>query len=417
MKAEIIAVGTELLLGQIVNTNARYLSQGLAGLGIDVYFQTVVGDNAGRLREAIRIARSRADLLLFTGGLGPTMDDLTKDVLAEELGRQLELHEPTMAKIEEIFRERGAHMVESNRRQASWIAGSVPLANETGLAVGNALQQDGTRYILLPGPPMEMKPMFEGPATAWLLQESGRGDRLYSRILRFAGIGESLLENKLIDLIQEQSDPTIAPYAKEGEVAIRLSSKSEQRSCRYGAHRGDGIAYSQPCRGVYVCGRRYPSGGSGSAAAEGSPDEAELRGELHRRVARPTGYFDSWKQRRVYGRHRYLYQWDEAQAAGYSAGTAGGRGSARGGQRVDSGSDGPENRGDDRQRLGGIHYRCCRSVHIRGQAGRSGSHRYRPQGRGCLRVYAACRKQPRDGSDTGGQACSLSAMAAYSGGW
>ena len=332
MKAEIIAVGTELLLGQIVNTNARYLSQGLAGLGIDVYFQTVVGDNAGRLREAIRIARSRADLLLFTGGLGPTMDDLTKDVLAEELGRQLELHEPTMAKIEDIFRERGAHMVESNRRQASWIAGSVPLANETGLAVGNALQQDGTRYILLPGPPMEMKPMFEGPATAWLLQESGRGDRLYSRILRFAGIGESLLEHKLIDLIEDQSDPTIAPYAKEGEVAIRLSSKSDSEAAAMGRIEETAALIRSRVGEFMYAEEDIPLEEAVLRLLRDRRMRSELRGELHRRVARPTGYFDSWKQRRVYGRHRYLYQWDEAQAAGYSAGTAGGRGSARGGQ-------------------------------------------------------------------------------------
>ncbi|QGG56594.1 competence/damage-inducible protein A [Paenibacillus sp. FSL W8-1187] len=226
MKAEIIAVGTELLLGQIVNTNARYLSQGLAALGIDVFFQTVVGDNAARIRQAIDTARSRADLLLFTGGLGPTMDDLTKDVLGDYLGRRLVVHEPTMEAMERFFASRGSHMVESNRRQANWIEGSVALENDAGLAVGNALEQDGTRYILLPGPPKEMMPMFEGPATRWLLAELGAGAPLHSRILRFAGIGESRLEHELIDLIESQSDPTIAPYAKEGEVAIRLSSKS-----------------------------------------------------------------------------------------------------------------------------------------------------------------------------------------------
>ncbi|SDT47391.1 nicotinamide-nucleotide amidase [Paenibacillaceae bacterium GAS479] len=226
MRAEIIAVGTELLLGQIVNTNARYLSQGLAAIGIDVYFQTVVGDNSARIRQAIDIARSRADVLLFTGGLGPTMDDLTKDVLADYLGRKMTLHEPTMKVMEELFASRGSHMVESNRRQANWIEGSTPLENRAGLAVGNALEQDGTRYVLLPGPPKEMMPMFEGPASRWLLSELGAGAPLHSRILRFAGIGESKLEHELIDLIETQSDPTIAPYAKEGEVALRISSKS-----------------------------------------------------------------------------------------------------------------------------------------------------------------------------------------------
>ncbi|GGG11798.1 competence/damage-inducible protein A [Paenibacillus abyssi] len=230
MKAEIIAVGTELLLGQIVNTNAQFLSQGLAELGIDVYFQTVVGDNAGRLQEAIKIARGRADLILFTGGLGPTQDDLTKDALADELGRRLVLHEPSMAKIEALFASRGAHMVESNRRQALMIEGSHPLDNETGLAVGNALTVGQTHYMLLPGPPREMKPMFEGPAKVWLRSLMGDEKPLYSRLLRFAGIGESNLEAALLDLIDKQTDPTIAPYAKEGEVALRISTKASNEA-------------------------------------------------------------------------------------------------------------------------------------------------------------------------------------------
>lgn len=161
MKAEIIAVGTEPLLGQIVNTNAQYLSQKLAELGVDVYFQTVVGDNSARLRQAIEIGRSRADLLVFTGGLGPTQDDLTKDVLADYLNRELSIHEPSMSAIEQMFSSRGIHMVESNRRQALMIDGGVPLENTTGLAVGNGLSVDGTLYLLLPGPPREMKPMME----------------------------------------------------------------------------------------------------------------------------------------------------------------------------------------------------------------------------------------------------------------
>ncbi|MBW7473225.1 competence/damage-inducible protein A [Paenibacillus oenotherae] len=226
MRAEIIAVGTELLLGQTVNTNATYLSQGLADIGIDVYFQTVVGDNAGRIHQAIELARSRAELIVFTGGLGPTQDDLTKDALARYLGREIEIHEPSMAKIESLFSSRGMHMVESNRRQANCIQGSSPLVNDAGLAVGNALSHDGTHYVLLPGPPREMKPMFNGPAKEWIRSIAGEERRLYSRVLKFAGIGESSLEQALLDLIEGQSDPTIAPYAKEGEVAIRVSTKA-----------------------------------------------------------------------------------------------------------------------------------------------------------------------------------------------
>ncbi|QYR24167.1 competence/damage-inducible protein A [Paenibacillus sp. sptzw28] len=226
MRAEIIAVGTELLLGQTVNTNATYLSRGLAEMGIDVYFQTVVGDNMGRIRQAVELARTRADVIVFTGGLGPTQDDLTKDALAAYLNKRIVIHEPSMAKIEALFSARGIHMVESNRRQANIIEGCEPLENDAGLAVGNAITVDGTHYVLLPGPPGEMKPMFDGPAKAWLRAVSGEERKLYSRLLKFAGIGESSLEQELIDLIERQSDPTIAPYAKEGEVAIRISTKA-----------------------------------------------------------------------------------------------------------------------------------------------------------------------------------------------
>ncbi|MDQ0113149.1 competence/damage-inducible protein A [Paenibacillus harenae] len=226
MKAEIIAVGTELLLGQIVNTNARYLSQKLASLGIDVYYQTVVGDNAARLRKAIEIGRSRADLLVFTGGLGPTQDDLTKDVLADYLGRGLYIHASTMERIEQLFGSRGLHMVESNRRQANMIEGCDAIDNAAGLAVGNGLEADGMLYLLLPGPPKEMMPMIDGPGEAWLRSKLSEELPLYSRLLKFAGIGESNLEARLIDLIEAQTDPTIAPYAKEGEVAVRVSTKA-----------------------------------------------------------------------------------------------------------------------------------------------------------------------------------------------
>jgi nicotinamide-nucleotide amidase len=226
MKAEIIAVGTELLLGQIVNTNAQFLAQALAELGVDVYYQTVVGDNEARIRQAIETARGRADLLVFTGGLGPTMDDLTRDALASYLGRKIVLHEPTMRKIESMFAGREAAFVESNRRQAMLIEGAVPLRNDTGLAVGNALSADGTHYLLLPGPPREMKPMFENDGSAWLRKLLGETNVLHSVVLKFSGIGESALEEILIDLIREQTDPTIAPYAKEGEVAIRVSTKA-----------------------------------------------------------------------------------------------------------------------------------------------------------------------------------------------
>jgi nicotinamide-nucleotide amidase len=229
MKAEIIAVGTELLLGQIVNTNAQFLAQQCAAMGIDVYFQTVVGDNDIRLRQAISLAKDRAELIIFTGGLGPTLDDLTKDVLAQFLDRELIMHAYSMDKITAFFESRGIAMVESNARQALMIAGSDALLNDTGMAVGNAMTVDGTHYVVLPGPPREMKPMFENYAKAWLRTVMGDEMPLFTRMLKFCGIGESSLEHALIDLIENQQDPTIAPYAKEGEVTIRLATKAHSQ--------------------------------------------------------------------------------------------------------------------------------------------------------------------------------------------
>jgi nicotinamide-nucleotide amidase len=226
MKAEIIAVGTELLLGQIVNTNAQYISQGLAGMGIDVYFQTVVGDNRKRIIHALELARSRADLVICTGGLGPTQDDLTKDAISEFLGKGLTAHQPSLDKIKDFFTKRGIPMVESNARQALILEGSDALQNDNGQAAGVGIQAEGTLYILLPGPPGEMRLMFDQYAKPWILRHMPDSTPLFSRMLKFAGIGESNLEHALIDLIEGQTDPTIAPYAKVGEVAIRLTTRA-----------------------------------------------------------------------------------------------------------------------------------------------------------------------------------------------
>lgn len=230
MKAEIISVGTELLLGQIVNTNARDLSLQCAALGVNVYYQTVVGDNETRLREAIELAHSRSDVVIITGGLGPTQDDLTKDVIASFVNRPLGLHEPSLQKILALFESRDSPLIESNKRQALMIEGCDPLPNDTGLAVGIALTHDGVHYVVLPGPPREMNTMFDRYGTAWLRQVMNEEAPLYSRMLKFANIGESALEQLLIDLIDQQSDPTIAPYAKEGEVTVRITTRARSES-------------------------------------------------------------------------------------------------------------------------------------------------------------------------------------------
>ena len=231
MKAEIIAVGTELLLGQIVNTNAQYLSQQLAGMGIDVYYQTVVGDNMERIKEALRLSSSRADIVILTGGLGPTEDDLTKQAVAEYTGSGLHLDRMAMDNIDRFFQDRGVPMTENNKRQALALDGGTPLPNETGLAVGNAVTHNGTHFILLPGPPKELMPMFENQAKPWLLQHVLTEEQpIYSKMLKFAGIGESALAERLGELIDAQTDPTLALYAKEGEVTVRISTKAPSES-------------------------------------------------------------------------------------------------------------------------------------------------------------------------------------------
>ena len=223
MKAEIIAVGTEILTGQIVNTNAQFLSEKLAEIGVDVYFQTAVGDNETRLISLLEIAHKRSNLVILTGGLGPTEDDLTKQTLAQFLGRHLTFDAQAQAKLDDFFAHRPDYArTPNNERQAQIVEGSIPLPNETGLAVGGMIEVDGVTYVVLPGPPSELKPMVLNE----LLPRLTTGAKLYSRVLRFFGIGESQLVTILSDLIEEQTDPTIAPYAKTGEVTLRLSTKA-----------------------------------------------------------------------------------------------------------------------------------------------------------------------------------------------
>jgi len=227
MRAEIVAVGTELLLGQILNTNARFLSQELAALGVDVYHRQVVGDNLGRIVRALEIARERADLIILTGGLGPTQDDLTRDAVAQLTGRSLAYHWPTLTRWEAFAASQGRNVAaDSGKRQALMVEGADPFPNETGWAVGCAFEADGTHYMLLPGPPRELIPMFQKYARPWIRKLLGEENALHSVMLKFAGIGESAVEERLKDLVERQSDPTIAPYAKEGEVALRLSTKA-----------------------------------------------------------------------------------------------------------------------------------------------------------------------------------------------
>ncbi|MGG2053602.1 competence/damage-inducible protein A [Lysinibacillus pakistanensis] len=227
MNAEILAVGSELLLGQITNTNAKFISNQLSELGINVYYHTVVGDNAKRLDEAITIAESRADLIIFSGGLGPTKDDLTKETIARHLGISLEFDEVALTYIEQFFAKRGRPMTENNRKQALVLADCEVLANHHGMAPGMILTKGGRTYILLPGPPKELEPMFQFEAKPKLGALLNAGGVIVSHVMRFYGIGEAELEVRVQAILDTQTNPTVAPLASDGEVTLRVTAKAE----------------------------------------------------------------------------------------------------------------------------------------------------------------------------------------------
>lgn len=225
IRTEIIAVGSELLLGQIVNSNAQFLSQQLAELGMNVYYHTVVGDNPTRLEQAIDVAKKRSNIIIFTGGLGPTKDDLTKETISNALGKKLVFDQEALDSIENYFVQSKRIMSENNKKQALVLEGSYILKNDFGMAPGMALEADQTIYMLLPGPPSEMKPMFKNYGREYFQKQLGFQEKIISRVLRYFGIGESQLETDIQDIIDEQVNPTVAPLAGDGEVTLRLTAK------------------------------------------------------------------------------------------------------------------------------------------------------------------------------------------------
>ncbi len=228
MNAEIIAVGTELLLGDIVNTNAQFLAKELAGLGINVYYQSVVGDNPQRLRQTLEIAFSHSDLVITTGGLGPTMDDLTKETAAAFFGKKLVEDAGWRKLLEEMFASRGRKMTPNNLKQALVPEGARCLYNQNGTAPGILIEEGSRMMVLLPGPPREMRPMFLEQVKPVL--EAKQQVTLVSRTLRVAGIGESQLETMLMDLMKAQTNPTIALYADPLEALVRITAKAPTRA-------------------------------------------------------------------------------------------------------------------------------------------------------------------------------------------
>ena len=221
---ELLSVGTELLLGNIVNSDAQALSRELSGLGLNVLYHSVVGDNPGRLKAAVALARDRADVLITTGGLGPTCDDLTKQTLAECFHKKLVYHPECAESIKCFFQRMGKEMTENNLQQAYLPEGCEVLDNAWGTAPGCAFEADGTYVVMLPGPPRECLPMFRERAVPYLSRLSEGVIR--SRTLRVFGMGESAVESLLRDRMNELANPTLAPYAKEGEVELRITAKA-----------------------------------------------------------------------------------------------------------------------------------------------------------------------------------------------
>ncbi|MBR5944600.1 MAG: competence/damage-inducible protein A, partial [Lachnospiraceae bacterium] len=226
MKVELISVGTEILMGNIVNTNAAYLAEQCAKIGLVCFYQSVVGDNEERLLEAIKTAVSRSDVVILSGGLGPTEDDLTKETAAKVMGRKLVPDAKQRQDISDYFAKLGREIPESNWKQALVPEGAKVLYNPNGTAPGPIISEGEKHVILLPGPPSEMKPMFEDQVAPFLKEIVP--DCLYSKTIKVCGIGESKVAAILSDLIKSQTNPTIATYAKPGEVHLRVTAKASE---------------------------------------------------------------------------------------------------------------------------------------------------------------------------------------------
>jgi len=227
MIAEILAVGTEILLGNIVNTNGQYIANRLAELGINVYHQSVVGDNEERLKQAYDLAFKRADLVITTGGLGPTKDDLTKEVAFDYFTKESILYEDILKNIEGFFKRLNVEMGESNKKQAYFPKDAIIMPNNNGTAPGCIIESHNKVLAVLPGPPREMKAMFEESLVPYL--SKFQDGVLFSKTLRIIGIGESQVEEMIEDIIDNSTNPTVAPYAKEGEVILRITAKAKNK--------------------------------------------------------------------------------------------------------------------------------------------------------------------------------------------
>lgn len=228
ISAEILCVGTELLLGDIINTNASYISRRLAALGIPVYRQAVVGDNSERMRQAIAESFSRSDCLILSGGLGPTCDDITKEMVAEHFGLELELNQEALDRMMEYFSSMGRNMTKNNEKQAMAPRGARVLQNNWGTAPGFVIEQGEKTAILLPGPPIELEPMWRERVEPYLFERSN--SVIVSKNIYILGMGESAVEDKLRYMMEELENPTVAPYAGNGECRVRVSARAKDEA-------------------------------------------------------------------------------------------------------------------------------------------------------------------------------------------
>jgi len=227
MRAEILTIGTELLIGQVVNTNATFLARELAMLGIDLYFVTTVGDNPERIQNAMRLAWDRSDLVICTGGLGPTADDLTHEMVARFFDLPLLFDAEVYDRVAKAFASKGRTLTESEKKLALFPAETTRIPNPAGTASGVLVERDSKRLMTFPGVPYELTQMWESSARPMLAQQTGATIR--SRLLKFAGITEADAAERVRDL-EEQSNPTVAPYAGSGEVHLRVTAKASSEA-------------------------------------------------------------------------------------------------------------------------------------------------------------------------------------------
>ena len=231
MNTELVCVGTELLLGNILNTNAKYLSEKCAEFGLSLYYQTVVGDNPERLKEVIVQAFSRSEVVFFTGGLGPTSDDITKEIVCEALGLKLVVDEKAKENLIERVKAMNCKITENNFKQAMVPEGATVLYNHNDTASGLIVEKDGKIAILLPGPPKELIPMFEEYLIPYFRHRGG--ETIYSVMVKLSGIGESEAASRIEKLIAESVNPTVAPYAKTNQIHLRITAKGKsEENCQ-----------------------------------------------------------------------------------------------------------------------------------------------------------------------------------------